>query len=204
MIADIDGHDVEAVDAAISAAQAVTDRPSLICCKTIIGKGAPTKAGTEDAHGAALGEKEVAATRAALGWAYPPFEIPAAIYAAWNARECGALLEAEWNAKFAAYRARASRSAPRNSCAAWRATCPRISRSKAAAFVAAQAAKGETVATRKASQQAIEAFAKVLPEMIGGSADLTGSVFTNWSGSNGRRRATRPATTSTSACANSR
>ena len=178
----IDGHDVAAVDAAIAAAQAVTDRPSLLCCKTIIGKGAPTKAGTEAAHGAALGEKEVAATRAALGWTYPPFEIPAPIYAAWSARECGALLEADWNARFAAYRAahpeRAAEFSRRMA-----GDLPADFHAKAAAFVAAQAAKGETIATRKASQQAIEAYAKLLPEMIGGSADLTGSVFTNWSGS---------------------
>ena len=168
-----------------------TDRPSLLCCKTIIGKGAPTKAGTEAAHGAALGEKEVAATRAALGWSHPPFEIPRAIYATWSARECGALLESAWDAKFAAYRAaypeRAAEFARRIA-----GDLPAdFAREGARRSSAAQAAKGETVATRKASQQAIEAYAKVLPEMIGGSADLTGSVFTNWSGSKvvARRRA---------------
>lgn len=182
VIAGIDGHDVAAVDAAITAAHAVTDRPSLLCCKTTIGRGAPTKAGTEAAHGAALGEKEVTATRAALGWTYPPFEIPTNIYAGWNARECGALLEADWNAKFASYRAahpeRAAEFSRRMA-----GNLPADFHSKALAFVAAQAAKGETVATRKASQQAIEAYARLLPEMLGGSADLTGSVFTNWSGS---------------------
>src|SRR4029453_10245737 len=105
VVPNVDGHDVAAVDAAIVAAQAATDRPTLICCKTIIGKGAPTKAGTEATHGAALGEKEVAATRTALDWPFPPFEIPAEIYAGWSARERGALFEAEWDAKFAAYRA---------------------------------------------------------------------------------------------------
>ena len=182
VIPHIDGHDVAAVDAAIKAAQAVTDRPSLLCCKTVIGKGAPTKAGTEAAHGAALGDKEVAATRAALGWSYPPFEIPDAIYAAWNARECGALLEADWDAKFAAYRA----AHPELAAEFDRRIAgdlPHDFAATAAAFIAAQAAKGETIATRKASQQAIAAYASVLPEMIGGSADLTGSVFTNWSGS---------------------
>jgi transketolase len=180
VIPNVDGHDVAAVDAAIVAAKAAGDRPTLICCKTVIGKGAPTKAGTEATHGAALGEKEVAATRAALDWPFPPFEIPAEIYAGWSARERGALLEAEWDAKFAAYRAahptlaaeflrRMSGALPANFAAT------------ADGFVAAQAAKGETIATRKASQQAIEAFASHLPEMIGGSADLTGSVFTNWS-----------------------
>ncbi len=182
VIASIDGHDVAAVDAAIKAAQAVIDRPSLLCCKTIIGKGAPNKAGTEAVHGAALGEKEVAATRAALRWTHAPFEVPAAIYAGWNARECGALLEAAWEAKFAAYRAAhptlAAEFARRVAGA-----LPADFHTNAAQFVAAQAAKGEMVATRKASQQAIEAYAKLLPELLGGSADLTGSVFTNWSGS---------------------
>ncbi len=177
----VDGHDVAAVDAAIKAAHAVTDRPSLICCKTVIGKGAPTKAGTEAAHGAALGEKEIAGTRAALGWNYPPFEIPANIYSAWSARECGALLEADWDRKFAAYRtahpALATEFLRRMS-----GELPADFSAFASTFVAAQAAKGETVATRKASQMAIEALAPHLPELIGGSADLTGSVFTNWSG----------------------
>jgi transketolase len=182
VIAGIDGHDVEAVDAAIEAAHAVTDKPSLLCCKTVIGKGAPTKAGTEHVHGAALGEKEVAATRAAIGWNYAPFEVPKAIYERWSARECGAMLERSWNEKFAAYRAafpeRAAEFSRRIA-----GDLPATFDAATARFVAAQAAKGETVATRKASQQAIEAFAAALPEMIGGSADLTGSVFTNWSGS---------------------
>ena len=182
VIPKVDGHDVDAVDAAIKSAKADADRPTLICCKTIIGRGAPTKAGTEAAHGAALGEKEIAATRAALGWAYPPFEIPAEIYAAWSARECGALLEQDWDAKFAAYRAAhpalAAEFTRRISGA-----LPADFNTVANAFVASQSAKGETIATRKASQQTIEALAPTLPEMIGGSADLTGSVFTNWSGS---------------------
>jgi transketolase len=182
VIAGIDGHDVAAVDAAIKAAQAVTDRPSLLCCKTIIGKGSPNKKGTHDVHGAALGEKEVAATRAAIGWTHPPFEIPADVYAGWNARECGALLEQDWDKRFAAYRA----AFPAQAAEFLRrmaGNLPADFGAAADAFVAAQSAKGETIATRKASQQAIEGFAKLLPEMIGGSADLTGSVFTNWSGS---------------------
>ncbi len=181
VIPHVDGHDVEAVDAAIKAAQAVTDRPSLICCKTVIGKGAPNKQGTEHVHGAALGEKEVAAARAALGWTYAPFEIPAAIYAGWNARECGALLESDWDKRFAAYRA-AFPDLAAEFTRRMTGDLPAGFAGTAQAFVAAQVAKGETVATRKASQQAIEAYAKVLPELIGGSADLTGSVFTNWSG----------------------
>ena len=182
VIRKVNGHDVDAVDAAIKAAQAVSDRPTLICCKTVIGKGAPSKAGTAEAHGAPLGEQEIAGARAALGWNYPPFEIPDAVYAGWNARECGALLEQEWDARFTAYRAAypalAAEFARRSA-----GNLPADWASVTETFVAAQAAKGETVATRKASQQAIEAYAKALPEMLGGSADLTGSVFTNWSGS---------------------
>jgi transketolase len=182
VIAKVDGHDVDAVTAAIEAAKAVTDKPTLICCKTVIGKGAPTKAGTEHVHGAALGEKEIAATRAALGWTHPPFEIPADIYAAWSARECGALLEQDWDATFAAYRA-AHPALAAEFVRRMSGALPTDFAGTADAFVAAQAAKGETIATRKASQQAIEALAPGLPELIGGSADLTGSVFTNWSGS---------------------
>ena len=182
VIRNVDGHDVDAVDAAIAAAHRVTDRPALICCKTVIGKGSPGKAGTADAHGAALGEKEIAATRAALGWSHPPFEVPAEVRAGWNARERGARLEQDWEARLAAYRtghpelaAEFGRRTAGELPAGWAAA--------AAAFVAAQAAAGATIATRKASQQAIEAYANVLPEMLGGAADLTGSVFTNWSGS---------------------
>ncbi len=182
VIAGVDGHDIAAVDAAIKAAQAQSARPTLICCKTVIGKGSPNKAGTEAAHGAPLGEKEIAATRAALGWLHPPFEIPSNIYEAWNARECGARLDEDWNARFAAYRAQF----PDQAALFLRRMAgelPADFAAQAAAFVAAQVAKGETVATRKASQQAIEALARHLPELIGGSADLTGSVFTNWTGS---------------------
>ncbi len=177
----VDGHDVEAVDRAIVAAKAVTDRPSLICCKTVIGKGSPNKAGSHDAHGAALGEKEVAATRAAIGWNYPPFEVPQSVYAGWDARARGAAVEADWNQRFAAYekqhpelarefRRRMAGELPAN----WKAQCE--------ALLAKIDAKAETIATRKASQNAIEGLAPVLPEFVGGSADLTGSNLTNWSG----------------------
>jgi transketolase len=182
VIADVDGHDVNAVDQAIGAAKAVTDRPSIICCRTIIGKGAPTKSGTADAHGAALGEKEIAATRAAIGWDHAPFVVPPEVYAGFDGKARGALLESEWNARFAAYQA----AHPDLAAELER----RIGGVLPAAFeraltdlLHAQAARRDALATRKASQQAIEALARVLPEMIGGSADLTGSVFTNWSGS---------------------
>jgi transketolase len=182
VVPNIDGHDIAAVDAALRAARAVVDRPSLICCKTVIGKGAPSKAGTADAHGAALGEKEVAATRGALGWTSPPFAIPAAVYAGWNAAAAGARRSSDWNARFATYRS-AYPGAAAEFERRMAGTLPADFAAVAAAFVATQASKAETIATRKASQQAIEAFAARLPEMIGGSADLTGSVFTNWSGS---------------------
>ena len=178
----VDGHDVNAVDDAIAAAKAVTDRPSLICCRTIIGKGAPNKSGTADAHGAALGEKEVAASRAAIGWTHAPFVIPPEVYAGFDARPRGALLESEWNARFAAYQAAHPDLAAELERRLDGALPDDFGRA-AAELVQAQAAKTDPLATRKASQQAIEAFARVLPEMIGGSADLTGSVFTNWSGS---------------------
>ncbi len=182
VIPHVDGHDAAAVDAALVAAQAVTDRPTLICCKTVIGRGAPTRAGTADAHGSPLGPKEVAATREALGWSFPPFEIPPEIYAAWNARDAGAAAEQEWAERFARYRA----AHPELASEFTRRThgeLPATWAGTAAAFVAAQAARGETVATRKASQQAIQALAPTLPELLGGSADLTGSVLTDWSGS---------------------
>ena len=182
VVRNVDGHDVAAVDAAIRSAQQVTDRPSLLCCKTVIGKGAPNKAGSAEAHGAALGEKEVAGTRIALGWTHPPFAIPAEIYTGWSARERGAIAEQRWGASYARYRtehpelaAEFTRRMHGELPATWAET--------ASAFVKSQATKGETLATRRASQQALEVYAKALPEMIGGSADLTGSVFTNWSGS---------------------
>jgi len=182
VIAHVDGHDAEAVDAAIVAAQAVTDRPSLLCCKTTIGEGAPTKAGTAAAHGSPLGAKEIAGARAALHWPWPPFEIPAAIYAAWDARPAGAANEGAWQKTFDAYRA----AFPERAAEFLRRMAgdlPAGFADLARAFIAAQAAQGATVATRKASQEAIEGYAPHLPELIGGAADLTGSVFTNWSGS---------------------
>jgi transketolase len=182
VVPSVDGHDVAAVDAAIQAAKAATDKPSLICCKTIIAKGAPNKANTHDAHGAPLGDKEVAATRAAIGWSHPPFEIPAPVAAAWDARLRGAQAEGAWNEKFAAYaekypylaaefRRRMAGDLPANWGAETRALLEKV------------AAKGETIATRKSSQNAIDALAKLLPELVGGSADLAGSNLTLWSGS---------------------
>jgi transketolase len=182
VISNVDGHDVESVDRAIRAAKAVADKPSFICCKTVIGKGAPKRAGTAKAHGEALGAEEVAATRAAIGWRYPPFEVPQHIYDGWDAKKRGAALERAWNDKFAAYekaqpelarefRRRVTGELPAN----WSTHCQ--------VLLEKIIAKAESIATRKASQNAIEGLAPVLPEWVGGSADLTGSNLTLWSGS---------------------
>ncbi len=167
---------------AIRRAHDSADRPTLICCKTVIGKGSPNRAGTDLAHGQALGEKEVALTREALGWTSPPFEIPQPVYDGWSAVAAGAAREQDWNNRFAAYRAAYAELAIEFERRVAN-TLPRGFHERALAFVQKQNEKAETVATRKASQQAIEALAPMLPELIGGSADLTGSVFTNWSGS---------------------
>ena len=178
VIRGVDGHNVDAVNAAIVAAKA-SDKPTLICCRTVIGKGSPNMEGTHNVHGAALGEKEVAAVRAHIDWNYPPFEVPADVYSAWDAKADGAKAEAEWNAAFAAYSAahpvkaadftrRMNNALPANFDEVVKAAIDNV------------IAKKETIATRKASQNAIQAFAPSLPEFLGGSADLTGSNLTNW------------------------
>ena len=181
VIADVEGHDPEALNEAIDAAKAVTDKPSLICCKTIIGCGSPNKEGTHDVHGAALGDAEIAATRAHIGWNYPPFEIPPHVYAAWDARTRGAGLEKLWSNKFAEYR----KAFPAEAAEFERRTkgdLPANWAEHAAKAIAQINEKGETIATRKASQNAINALVPALPEFLGGSADLTGSNLTNWTG----------------------
>jgi len=178
----VNGHDPEAIHAAIEAAKADRERPSLICCRTVIGMGAATKAGTHDVHGAPLGEAEIAATRPAINWHHLPFEIPEEVYQGWDGRPRGARLQGEWERRMEAYakahpglaaelRRRVAGELP----AGWAA--------RSAEFLAATDAKGETIATRKASQNCIEGYAPALPELVGGSADLTGSNLTNWSGS---------------------
>ena len=178
----VDGHDPGAVDAAIRAALADTDRPSLLCCKTVIGFGAPSKAGKASAHGAPLGDDEIAGAREVLGWSYPPFEIPGDVYAGWDARRRGAADHREWRDRLEAWRAehphdaaqferRMSGELPEG----WSEACAR--------HVATASAAGENIASRKASQNALEALGPMLPELIGGSADLTGSNLTKWSGS---------------------
>jgi transketolase len=182
VIPNVDGHDPQAVEAAIAEARADASKPTLICCKTLIGKGSPNKQGTEGVHGAALGDKEVAATREAIGWAYPPFEIPAAVYEAWDQRSRGAGLEADWNARFDAY-AKAHPDLAREFRRRMAGDLPPNWGEVVETMVAEAIRKAETVATRKASQIAIEAIAPHLPGFLGGSADLTGSNLTNWSGS---------------------
>ncbi len=182
VVSGVDGHDVEAVDAAIRAAQLERRRPSLICCKTVIAKGAPTKANTHEAHGAPLGKEEVVATRAAIGWPHPPFEVPDHVREAWDARAKGAALEAAWNERFAAYQRRLPELAAqfRRRVAG---ELPGGWHEHVRSLVERANAKAETVATRKSSQNALEGFAPMLPELFGGSADLTWSNLTMWSGS---------------------
>ena len=182
VIPNVDGHDSAAVDEAIRAVQQVGERPTLICCKTVIAKGAPHKAGTHEAHGAALGEAEVAATRANIGWKYPPFEIPKDIYQGWDARSRGAKLEAEWNRKFADY-AKAHPELVREFRRRIEGDLPAGWDKHVEALIVKANEKAENIATRKASQNAIEGLAPLLPELIGGSADLAGSNLTLWSGS---------------------
>jgi transketolase len=182
VVRDVDGHDPRAVRDAIEAARAEGARPTLVCCRTIIGKGSPATAGKETCHGAALGEKEVTATREALGWPHAAFEIPEPVYRAWDARARGAALEADWNQRFAAYGA-AHPELARDFRRRIAGELPRQWPAQIAALLERAQSKAETVATRKASQQAIESLAPVLPELVGGSADLTGSNLTTWSGS---------------------
>ena len=181
VIPHVDGHDVDAVDAAIAKAK-LSDKPTLICCKTVIGKGAATKAGGHDVHGAALGAEEIAKTREALGWKWEPFVIPQEVYAAWDAKEAGKRAESDWDATFAQYRAKF----PAEAAEFERRMANKLPADwaeKAAAIIAGANERAETVATRKASQQAIEGLAAALPELLGGSADLTGSNLTNWKAS---------------------
>jgi transketolase len=183
VIPNVDGHDPKAIEGALAEALGDAGKPTLICCKTIIGKGSPNKQGTDAVHGAALGEKEVAATRAAIGWNYAPFEVPEVVYRAWDQRPRGVALENDWNARFAAYE-KAHPDAARGLRARLAGALPADWKAMVATLVAKTSEKAETVATCKASQLAIEALAPHLGgAFVGGSADLTGSNLTNWSGS---------------------
>jgi transketolase len=187
VVRDIDGHDVTAVERALAEARAVTGRPSLLCCRTVIGKGSPNKAGGHDVHGAPLGGAEISAMRSALGWPHAPFEVPESVLESWNARAHGAQLEAQWQQRFSAY----AKAFPELAAEFQR----RVAGSLPADFTAfARSALAEiqhampNVATRKASQNALDVLAPKLPELLGGSADLTGSNLTNFKGSVALRR----------------
>jgi transketolase len=187
VIPNVDGHDAAAIEAALRQAQAETGKPTLICCKTIIGLGSPNKAGSHDVHGAPLGAAEIAAVREQIGWQHAPFEVPADVYAAWDGKAKGQQAEAAWNERFAAYRAafpaqaaeferRMAGQLPAN----WAETV--------STYLADTATKAENIATRKSSQNAIAAYAPQLPELLGGSADLAGSNLTLWKGAKGVSR----------------
>ncbi|HXS51848.1 MAG TPA: transketolase [Usitatibacter sp.] len=182
VVANVDGHDPQAVAAAVEKARAQTARPSLVCCRTVIGKGAPTRAGSAKAHGEALGEAEIAATRKAIGWNHAPFEIPRPVYQAWDAREAGRTREADWNRRFDAYAA-AHPDLAREFRRRIAGELPQGWSAAVQAMLASAVANAQTVATRKASQLALESLGPLLPELVGGSADLTGSNLTMWSGS---------------------
>ncbi|RRV29159.1 transketolase [Pseudomonas sp. o96-267] len=184
VIRNVDGHDAEEIKMAIETARKSVDQPTLICCKTTIGFGSPNKQGKEECHGAPLGNDEIALTRAALGWNHGPFEVPADIYAEWDAKAAGAAAEAAWNDKFAAYAA----AHPELAAEFKRRIAgelPADFAEKAAAYIKDVAEKGETIASRKASQNALNAFGPLLPEFLGGSADLAGSNLTLWKGCKG-------------------
>jgi len=184
VIRTVDGHNADAVKAAIEEARSVTDRPTLICCQTIIGWGSPNKQGKEECHGAPLGADEIALTRETIGWSQPPFEIPGDIYAGWDAKEKGAAAQTAWSERFSAYEAahpelasELKRRLAGEMPAGWE--------ENSWDFVKSVDAKAETIASRKASQNALNGFGPMLPELLGGSADLAGSNLTLWSGSKG-------------------
>src|SRR5690606_2415394 len=180
VIRNVDGHDAEEIRTAIETARK-SDRPTLICCKTIIGFGSPNKQGKEECHGSALGDAEIALTREALNWPHPPFVVPEEIYAEWNAREAGAAREAEWDKRFAAYAAEYPELAAEFK-RRMAGELPADFAEKASAYIREVAEKGETIASRKASQNCLNAFGPLLPELLGGSADLAGSNLTLWKG----------------------
>ncbi len=179
VIPKVDGHSPEAIIAAVEAARAESGKPTLICCQTIIGKGSPNKQGKEDCHGAPLGDDEIALVRETIGWPHAPFEVPADIYAGWDAKAKGAAAEQAWNERFAAYRAAYPELAAEFE-RRMAGDLPEDFSTKAMEYVVACQEKGDVIATRKASQNTITAYAKLLPEFLGGSADLAGSNLTMW------------------------
>lgn len=185
VIADVDGHDSDAVAAAIAQAKSVTDKPTMICCKTIIGFGSPNKSGTHDCHGAPLGDDEIAAAREFLNWPHAPFEIPSDVYTQWDQKEKGVANQASWNDKFAEYQAAHPALAAEYERRVIKGDLPAEFEEKANAYILECQEKAENVASRKASQNTIEVYGSILPELLGGSADLAGSNLTLWSGSKG-------------------
>ncbi|MDO8704963.1 MAG: transketolase [Sulfuricaulis sp.] len=184
VVRDVDGHNPEAIRKAIQEARSVNNKPSMICCKTVIGYGAPNLCGSHDCHGAALGEAEVAATRENLGWKHAPFVIPPDIYAGWDAKTKGAAAEKLWNDKFAAYK-KAYPELAAEFERRMKGELPKDWSTKAEEFIKSVDAKAETIASRKASQNTLNGFGPLLPEFLGGSADLAGSNLTIWKGSKG-------------------
>ncbi|AVO31787.1 transketolase [Stenotrophomonas maltophilia] len=182
VVRDVDGHDPESIKAGIEAALSQSDKPTLICCRTTIGFGSPNKAGKESSHGAPLGKDELEATRKQLGWEYGPFEIPQAIYDGWRANGAGTLRQAEWEQLFDKYASQYPGEAAELTRRS-HGELPADFVAKADAYIAQVAAEGPTIASRKASQLAIEAYAPLLPEIVGGSADLAHSNLTLWKGS---------------------
>jgi len=185
VIANVDGHDSDAIRAAIEEAKSVTDKPTMICCKTTIGFGSPNKSGSHDCHGAPLGDAEIAATREFLGWEHGAFEIPENVYKGWDAKDIGATRESAWSDKLAAYKAEFPELASEYERRVITGELPADFEAKAQAFIQECQDKAEGIASRKASQNSIAAFGAILPEMLGGSADLAGSNLTLWSGSKG-------------------
>lgn len=179
----VDGHDAEAIKAAIEAARA-SDKPSLICCRTLIGKGSPNKEGTESCHGAPLGADEIALVRETIGWPHAPFEVPADVYAGWDAKEKGSKLEEEWEQRFEAY-CEAHPELGVELARRLSGDLPEDFADKAQAYIEQCQQDGNTIASRKASQNTLNAYGPLLPELLGGSADLAGSNLTLWSGAQG-------------------
>jgi transketolase len=184
VIGRIDGHDSEEIRAAIQKAHSEPNKPTLIMCRTVIGAGSPNKQGKEECHGAPLGDAEIALTREALGWTYGPFEIPEDIYEAWDCKAKGEALETQWNSLFRAYEQKHPELAGELQ-RRLKGELPADFAAKADAWIAACAEKGETIASRKASQNTLNAFGPLLPELLGGSADLAGSNLTLWKGCHG-------------------
>ena len=187
VIPGVDGHDAQAIKAAIDAARAEKDKPTLICCKTIIGFGSPNKEGKEDCHGAPLGDDEIRLTRERLGWHHAPFEVPADLYSQWDARAAGASKEAVWNDKFAAYQAEHPELAAEFT-RRQKGELPADFAARAEDYIKSCQQADEKIASRKASQNTLNAYGPMLPELLGGSADLAGSNLTIWSGSKGIER----------------